>query len=118
MNYAYTCRAIEPNARRDSVSFSNHSEVASLDPLSRIQALDKLERKEWTREDVRVFKREQKGLSIVPKPSDNLQDAPVVVMQIGDKAYPVLVLPDDYPVHLLQNWIVRVPKAERKEGAA
>jgi hypothetical protein len=113
MNYAYTCRTIEPTARRENVSFSSHSEVASLDPLSRTQALDKLENKEWTREDVRLFKRERKGLTVLPKTSD-LMDAPVVVMQLGDKAYAVLHLDSDYPIALLTGYIAKVPKAVRK----
>jgi hypothetical protein len=42
----------------------------------------------------------------------NLQDAPVVVMQIGARAYPVIQLPCDYPLALLENWIAKVPKHE------
>jgi hypothetical protein len=109
MNYAYTARAIEPTARRENVSFSNHSEVASLDTPTRERFLDKLEGKEWNREDVRREKRTIKGISIVPQ---GLQDAPVIVMQIGDKAYAVLHLDSDYPISLLAGYVAKVPKPQ------
>ena len=60
-NYAYTCRAILPTARRELVSFSNHSEVASLSEDDREYALDMLESKQWNRAQVRQWKKELKG---------------------------------------------------------
>jgi hypothetical protein len=59
-NIAYTCAAIPPTARRENVPFSSHSEVASLPETERTMALDKLASKEWTRSDVRSYKRSLK----------------------------------------------------------
>ena len=46
--------------------------------------------------------------------TQGLQDVPVSVLRIGDKAYAVLQLPSDYPIHLLENYIAKVPKAGKQ----
>lgn len=45
--------------------------------------------------------------------TQGLQDVPVSVMRIGDKAYAVLQLPNDYPIGLLENYIAKVPKDDK-----
>jgi hypothetical protein len=50
--------------------------------------------------------------------TQGLQDAPVVVMQLGDKAYAVLHLDSDYPIALLTGYIAKVPKAIVRKQAA
>lgn len=47
--------------------------------------------------------------------SQGLQDAPVIVMQIGDKAYAVLHLDSDYPIKLLEGYVAKVPKPKAAE---
>lgn len=66
-NIAYTCNAIPVPARRENVSFSGHSEVASLPEDKREMALDKLASREWNRDRVREYKRELKGEGNKPK---------------------------------------------------
>lgn len=56
-NIAYTCNAIPVHARRENVPFSSHSEVASLSESDREYALDMLQSKQWSRQDLRDWKR-------------------------------------------------------------
>jgi hypothetical protein len=49
--------------------------------------------------------------------TQGLQDAPVVVLQLGNQAYAVIQLPSDYPIALLTGYIAKVPKAVRKQAA-
>lgn len=73
-NYMTTARKIPRAGRRVGVSFSNHSELTSLNPEQIAYALDKLESKEWTREDLREWKRELKG--------DNSSHEQVITLQV------------------------------------
>lgn len=66
-NYMTTARKIPRAVRRRGVSFSNHSELTALDPSQMTYALDMLESKQWSREDLREWKRELKGS---PEPSE------------------------------------------------
>jgi hypothetical protein len=62
--------------------------------------------------ETEVYERKQRHIA---HKTQGLQDAPVVVMQIGDKAYAVLQLDSDYPLGLLTNYIAKVPKAQPME---
>lgn len=115
-NYAYTCKAILPTARRENVSFSNHSEVASLPDDSREYALDMLESKQWNRAKVRQWKKELKG--------DTTPDEQIITLKyrahtIKDGILTVsFVAPVDVWHIVGYKAIVSTPKAERKEGVA
>lgn len=71
-NIVTVCKAFPQDERRPNVSFSNHSECASLQGEDRKLAMDNLESGIWNRTQVREYKRELKGapasgkLEIVP----------------------------------------------------
>lgn len=85
-NIAYTCNAIPVPARRENVSFSGHSEVASLPEDKREMALDKLQSREWKREDVREYKRQLKGDTGKPR-KQAITITPEAVMVDGRLRY-------------------------------
>jgi hypothetical protein len=72
-NYMTTARKIPRAGRRAAVSFSNHSELTSLSEADRDYALDQLESKVWSREDLRAWKRELKGDSAPEEMTITLQ---------------------------------------------
>lgn len=78
-NYMTTARRIPRAVRRKGVSFSNHSELTSLSETDMVYALDKLDAKAWSRDDLRTWKRERRG---TPEPSEE-----VITLQV--KAYTV-----------------------------
>lgn len=90
MNYAYTAKAIDPTARRENVSFSNHSEVASLNPVQQKQALDNLESGAWNRDQVRAYKRSLKAQPDVIEQTVTLQ---FTQMQVSDGRLIVVFVP-------------------------
>lgn len=113
-NIAYTCNAILPPARREGVSFSNHSEVASLAENEREYALDMLQSKQWNRDDVRAYKRTLKGESIQAS-KRALTITPEAIMHNGRLRY---LFPEDIPAYVfgkpLTIYVDSKPQAERK----
>lgn len=53
MNYCFVAKAIDTSRRREVVDFSTHAEVASLKPKQQIKVLDKAEKENLTKNDVR-----------------------------------------------------------------
>lgn len=106
-NYAYTCKAILPTARRELVSFSNHSEVASLSEDNREYALDMLESKQWNRAQVRTFKKELKGDTT---PDEQTVTLRFTHMQRRDNQLIVVFIPPDGEIVDFKA-VVRKPKA-------
>jgi hypothetical protein len=56
-NYVTTARRIPQSERRADVAFSIHSETTSLSPDNRKYALNMVASKQWTRDDLRDWKR-------------------------------------------------------------
>ena len=102
-NIAYTCNAIPVPARRENVSFSSHSEVASLSEVDREYALDMLQSKQWNREQVREWKRERKG-DPATKKTKLVTLNPVSYYGKGNQ---LIVTFTDVPVDTIE-WLVRV----------
>ena len=117
-NYAYTANAFPHTARRENVSFSNHSEIASLKDDDRTFALDRLQSKQWSREDLRQWKREIKG---TPEPTEQ-----TITLQWRGHSVKngiltaVFVAPDDvYEIVEFKAIVRRNPANERTgEGVA
>jgi len=59
-NAASVARKIETYRRRELLSFSHHAEVAPLDPDKQDELLDKAEKENWTRRDLRKAVRDHK----------------------------------------------------------
>lgn len=53
-NLASVCRAFPTSRRRDTLSFAHHVEVASLEPSKADELLERAERDNWTRNDIRA----------------------------------------------------------------
>lgn len=117
-NYMTTARKIPRTARRKGVSFSNHSELTSLDPQQMTYALDMLERKEWSRDDLRQWKRELKGTPENSELEITLQwDGRLVhgLDSIGVR----FVKPDDkYKIIGFKAIVIEQPKAQPMERAS
>jgi len=54
MNAASVARGVETSRRREVLSWSHHAEVAALEPEEQERFLDKAEREEWSRNDLRA----------------------------------------------------------------
>lgn len=52
-NYAWVARKFEPGRRRPLLSFQHHAEVASLPPEEQDRWLDRAERAEWSKSELR-----------------------------------------------------------------
>ena len=61
MNYAYVANKIEFYLRRENLSFSHHSAIASLEPDQQARLLDDAERGGWTVADLYDAKQELTG---------------------------------------------------------
>jgi len=61
-NYAYVAKAVEPSRRRESLSFSHHSEVASMEPEEQEAWLERARYDEWPVAKLRAkIKKERAG---------------------------------------------------------
>ncbi len=72
-NYNWVTSQIELSRRRDNVSFSSHSEVASLEPKQQNKLLDKAEKENLTSREVRELVKELKKLPTPPLPEGRYQ---------------------------------------------
>lgn len=75
MNYASIARKVPRERRREGVPFSVHALVAPLPPREQKEWLDRTERNEWTREELREQLRGKQSVS-----------APVVVPDLEEAA--------------------------------
>jgi hypothetical protein len=70
MNLASVCRAFETSRRREGLSFTHHSEVASLPPQKADRLLDRAEAEGWSVKDLRaeaIISRESTSRWFEPK---------------------------------------------------
>lgn len=102
-NIRYTCKAFPQCERRADVSFSNHSEVASLHGEQRAHALNMLASGAWNRNDVRVWKRELKGEQEKPK-TKLVKVQPKLYRKRGKQ---LIVVFEDVPNDVLE-WCVKI----------
>jgi hypothetical protein len=117
-NIMYVCRAFPPSERRPNLVFSSHAECASLEGENRKLALDKLETGEWTRQDVRAYKKSLKGEPV--KKTELVTLKPSAYRKRGKQ---LIVVFEDVPDNVIE-WIARVSipqavtvSAEAKDAA-
>lgn len=118
-NYMTTARRIPRAVRRATVSFSNHSELTAdyLTEAQRMDALDKLESKEWTRADLREWKRSIKGDDTPEEQTITLQHKQIV--QDKTNGLIVVFVPPHEDFDIMEfKAVVRKRKPQAEDNAA